>query len=190
MGSLLGRLESREKAAHDRIDRLRAQIDELNEQLAAQELVLSRLIITRETVVEVLTGPDTPDDVAPQAGPGRGDDAVSAVSAVPAAAVAATGTRAAQTAVAAVAAPAVAAAGTVPARTGGMTPQVLPASYQEIMRVLGEADTSGLKAVHVCERLAAGTEKRHVEGMRSKLKRLTARGWLTELGTGAFTLAG
>ena len=58
MGSLMAELEAREAAARGRAEALRARIGELTEQLAAEEELLSRLGITRQTVVEVLGGGD------------------------------------------------------------------------------------------------------------------------------------
>src|SRR6266511_3762223 len=57
MGSLMAELEAREAAARGRAEVLRARIAELTEQLAAEEL-LSRLGITRQTVLEILDGDD------------------------------------------------------------------------------------------------------------------------------------
>jgi hypothetical protein len=58
MGSLMAELEAREAAARGRAEALRAQITELTEQLAAEEELLSRLGITRQTVLEILGGDD------------------------------------------------------------------------------------------------------------------------------------
>jgi len=58
MGSLMAELEAREAAARGRAEALRARIGELTEQLAAEEELLSRLGITRQTVVEILGGGD------------------------------------------------------------------------------------------------------------------------------------
>jgi hypothetical protein len=51
MGSLLERLAERERAARDQVERLREQIGALTAQLAEAENELSRLEITRETVL-------------------------------------------------------------------------------------------------------------------------------------------
>src|SRR6266496_3996356 len=56
MGSLMAELEAREAAARGRAEALRARIAELTEQLTAEEDLLSRLGITRETVLELLGG--------------------------------------------------------------------------------------------------------------------------------------
>jgi DNA-binding helix-hairpin-helix protein with protein kinase domain len=51
MGSLLERLTERECATRERVERLRGQIDALVAQLAEAENELTRLEITRETVL-------------------------------------------------------------------------------------------------------------------------------------------
>jgi hypothetical protein len=56
MGSLLEALEAREQAARARVEALRAEMDRLAEQVAAEQALLERLEITRQTVVEVLAG--------------------------------------------------------------------------------------------------------------------------------------
>src|SRR6516164_5797054 len=54
MGSLLEELARREAAARKRIEEIREQIERLQENLAAEEQVLSRLVVTGETVREIL----------------------------------------------------------------------------------------------------------------------------------------
>lgn len=75
MGSLTGELQRREAAARAEADELRGRIAELAECLAQAEERLSRLVITRETVDEVLreAGADAalataPDGTAPPPG--------------------------------------------------------------------------------------------------------------------------
>ncbi|MCX4974997.1 hypothetical protein [Streptomyces sp. NBC_00620] len=66
-------------------------------------------------------------------------------------------------------------------------PEPLPSAYRQIL-ALFEDDEHGLRAKDVCEALGAGTENRHVEGARAKLKRLVNRGILTEPEPGLFTM--
>jgi hypothetical protein len=76
---LLQRLEEREATAREHVERLRAQITSLTAQLAAEEDTLSRLAITRQTVLAVLGDDDTPSTgvtAPPVAPPGAADDAV------------------------------------------------------------------------------------------------------------------
>jgi predicted nucleic acid-binding Zn-ribbon protein len=61
-------------------------------------------------------------------------------------------------------------------------------SYQQILAVFAAA-TGPLRAKEVCQATNSGTEARHVEGMRSKLKKLIARGLLVEPSPGLFTPA-
>jgi hypothetical protein len=48
---------------------------------------------------------------------------------------------------------------------------------------------SGLRAKDICRALGTGTSANHTESLRAKLKRLVARGVLTEPESGLFTLA-
>jgi hypothetical protein len=63
MVSLLERLEVREQAARTRVEALRAEMDRLGEQVAAEQELLRRLEITRQTVIEVLAGGDDDGEV-------------------------------------------------------------------------------------------------------------------------------
>jgi len=67
MGSLIDELQRRETAARAVAEELRGRIAELTEQLARAEERLSRLVITRQTVDEVLSEAGAG---APPAGPG------------------------------------------------------------------------------------------------------------------------
>jgi chromosome segregation ATPase len=58
MGSLIDELQRRETAARAVAEELRGRIAELTEQLAQAEERLSRLVITRQTVDEVLSEAD------------------------------------------------------------------------------------------------------------------------------------
>jgi hypothetical protein len=79
MGSLIDELERREAAARAEAEELRGQIAELAERLAGVEELLSRLVITREMVDEVLgeAGTDSPPaDPEVTASPGAGHSPV------------------------------------------------------------------------------------------------------------------
>jgi cell division septum initiation protein DivIVA len=70
MGSLIDELQRREAAARAEAEELRGQIAELTEHLAGVEERLSRLVIARETVDEVLSegaeaSPAMPERAAP-----------------------------------------------------------------------------------------------------------------------------
>ena len=64
---------------------------------------------------------------------------------------------------------------------------VTPA-YPQIIDAFTQAD-GPLRAKQACQVLGAETDTRHVEGMRSKLKKLVTRGILTEPEAGVFALA-
>ncbi|WP_406375773.1 hypothetical protein OG788_39625 [Streptomyces sp. NBC_00647] len=70
---------------------------------------------------------------------------------------------------------------------GGPLPEPLPPGYRDIL-ALFEQSGDGLRARDVCRTLDTGTEPRHTEGMRAKLKRLVNRGILTEPEPGLFTM--
>lgn len=60
-------------------------------------------------------------------------------------------------------------------------------AYQRILAVF--TPTARMRAKDVCRALGAGTEPKDTEGARVKLKRLVARGVLTEREPGLFALA-
>lgn len=66
----------------------------------------------------------------------------------------------------------------------------LPAEYQRLMQVVAEEGPGGQGAAckRVTVKLGLTAEPRHTEGVRVKLKRLVARGWLTESAPGRFTV--
>src|SRR6266568_4267024 len=72
MGSLVDELQRREAAAREEAEDLRGQIAQLSERLAGAEERLSRLVITRETVDEVLSEGGGPvSSAVASAGPSR-----------------------------------------------------------------------------------------------------------------------
>ena len=73
-----------------------------------------------------------------------------------------------------------------PQQTAAIVRPVTPA-YQQILAAFTEA-SGPLRARDLCQALHVGSEPRHVEGMRSKLKKLTGRGILTEPSPGMFML--
>ncbi len=79
MGSVLDRLEEREAQARDLVGQLREEADRVAGALAAADESLSRLVITRETVAEVLDSDADADEgadagVAPAGARGVGRD--------------------------------------------------------------------------------------------------------------------
>ncbi|MFE7526670.1 hypothetical protein ACFU7Y_13200 [Kitasatospora sp. NPDC057542] len=73
------------------------------------------------------------------------------------------------------------------AEDGIQLPELLPPGYREILAAIEKA-RDGLRAKDVCQALGLGTEPRHTEGTRAKLKRLVTRGILTEPEPGLFAL--
>jgi hypothetical protein len=58
----------------------------------------------------------------------------------------------------------------------------------ELVKGSGDVTGPGPVRLDVCHTLGLGTEPRHTEGIRAKLKRLVNRGILTEPEPGLFTL--
>lgn len=55
----------------------------------------------------------------------------------------------------------------------------LPVAYRDVVEVLADAGRP-LRARQVCQAVGLGDQRRSVEGLRLKLKRLVKRGWLVE----------
>jgi hypothetical protein len=162
MGSLIDELRRREAAARAEAERLRGQIAELTERLAGVEERLSRLVIAREVVDEVLdrgAAEVSPVPGQPQvpASPGAGHPLVSGGLAVP------------------------------PWRPGAEA-DVLPQDYRDLLEVAGDAGRP-LRAAQIAAAAGLSTDRGKVETLRAKLKRLVERGWLAEdAGPGLFGL--
>ena len=172
MGSLLEELARREAAARKRIEEIREQIERLQEDLTAEEQALSRLVVTRETVREILgeaAGEQPPSDV--EAGIAGGVDGPEGASA--AEAVTSGGSPIGVV--------------TVPAWRRGTDASVLPQAYRDVLEVLVDAGRP-LRAKQLVMLLGLPAEAAKVEGLRSKLKRLVTRGWLTEDSPGMFAV--
>ena len=161
MGSLLEALAAREQAARARVEALRAEMDRLAEHLAAEQELLGRLEITRQTVLEVLAGDGLPGQDGVGIGPNPGTGAGAAASRV---------------------------GGKVPVFGQDGDGHRLPVAYRDVVEVLADAGVP-LRARQVCQAVGTGAESRHREGMRIKLKRLVERGWLVETQPGVFACA-
>ncbi|MFI0242228.1 hypothetical protein [Streptomyces sp. NPDC016845] len=160
MGSLIGELEAREAAARARVEALEAQVAELTARLAGEREVLARLQVTRETVAEVLTELS-----------GRDVDAGPVVAAEPAARVE-SGVRVVGTVM-------------VPHWREGLSVDVLPDVYRDIVEVVADA-SSPMQAKQIVPRIGLPAVTGKIEGTRGKLKRLVERGWLVEDQPGRF----
>jgi hypothetical protein len=163
MGSLIDELQRREAAARAEAERLRGQIAQLAEHLAGVEQQLSRLVIAREVVDEVLDGAAA--EVSPA--PGRAEVA----------APAGPGRR-----------PAVIGVLAVPPWRAGAEADVLPQDYRDLLEVAEDAGRP-LRAAQIAAAAGLSTDRGKVETLRAKLKRLVERGWLAEeAGPGLFGL--
>ena len=76
---------------------------------------------------------------------------------------------------------------TVPPWLGGADASVLPRIHQDLLEVAADAGRP-LRAVEFSAAAGLDTKKAKVEGLRSRLKLLAARGWLAEAPGGLFTL--
>jgi hypothetical protein len=163
MGSLIDVLQRREAAARAEAEGLRGQIAQLAERLAGVEERLSRLVITRETVDEVLSeagAEAAPATVMPDGAVASRSGHLSAVGVL-----------------------------AVPPWRAGLEASALPEAYRDLLEVLEDAGRP-LRAGQIAAAAGLSTDKAKVEGLRSKLKRLTERGWLAEeAGPGLFGLA-
>jgi hypothetical protein len=156
MGSLIDELQRREAAACAEAEELRERIAKLAEQLAQAEERLSRLVITRETVEEVLDSAAA--EIAPvslaagqpegTALPGPGRSPVIGVV-------------------------------TVPPWRAGLEVCVLPQDYRDLLEVAEDAGRP-LRAGQIAAAAGLSTDRGKVETLRAKLKRLAERGWLAE----------
>jgi hypothetical protein len=162
MGSLIGALQRREAAARAEAEELRGQIARLSERLARAEERLSRLVITRETVDEVLSEADEQASSAAAAADGTGPSRFGRLSPVGVL--------------------------TVPPWRPGLEASALPQAYRDLLEVAEDAGRP-LRAGQIAAAAGLSTDKAKVEGLRAKLKRLAERGWLDEeAGPGLFGL--
>jgi hypothetical protein len=158
MGSLVEELARREAAARAEADRLRARIEELTGELSRAEEQVTRLAITREEVTRVLEEPPAAGPSWQGGGSGGKPGPGSPIGAI-----------------------------TVPPWQEGAGASVLPQSYQDLLEVAEDAGRP-LRAAEFAAATGQSTEKAKVEGLRSKLKLLAARGWLAAVPGGLFIL--
>lgn len=168
MGSLLEELAQREAVARQRIAEIREQIAALESQLEDEHDRLSRLVITRETVEEILGEAAEPvgEPMETAEIAGGGIDAVGAVGAVPVR-------------------PPVLGVVTVPPWRPGMKAAVLPRAYRDAVEIMVDAGRA-MRAGQIAVAMGLSDEAAKREGLRSKLKRLVERGWAREEGPGLF----
>ena len=158
MRSLIEELRRREAAARAEADRLRSRIEELSQDLARAEGQASRLAIAREEVTRVLAEPAAEPPAGQNGGPARQAGPASPIGAV-----------------------------MVPPWREGLEASALPRAYQDLLELAADAGRP-LRAVQFAAAAGLDTKKAKVEGLRSRLKLLAARGWLAEAPGGLFTL--
>lgn len=169
MGSLFDELEAREAAARVRVEELEAELAELSGQLDLARESLERLRIARETVAEVLADM-TPERLARDVDtdqPTLGESVASAYAGAERRIIGVL---------------------TVPNWQPGMSADVLPQIYRDILEVVADAP-GPVRAKQIVPRIGLPAETGKIEGTRSKLKRLVERGWLDEDTPGMFTPA-
>jgi hypothetical protein len=172
MPSVVGLLEQREVVARRRVDGLREEADRIQAELAVAEREWREWAIARSRVGEVLAPLDEPgqsraraDGTAPAMG--QAEKTPSAPTAAKS-------------------------KSQVPVWCEGLAWSVLSVDYQRILQAL--ADRFRLRQGPLtCQEMALlfglDVVPARVEALRSKAKRLVARGWLAEQQPGRFTLA-
>jgi hypothetical protein len=168
MPSVVGLLEQRELGARRRVDELREEADRIQAELAAAELEWQEWVIARRRVDTALA-------------PNGGDTADTEITSDLRDADASSAPR-----------DAVKPKSQVPVWREGLPWSVLSVDYQRILKAL--ADRALLhQGPLTCQEMAAAfgmdVVPARVEALRSKAKRLVARGWLAEPAPGRFTLA-
>jgi hypothetical protein len=158
MGSLMEELARREAAARAEAEGLRARIEELSGELARAEEQVTRLAIAREEVTRILGEPSAADAAGGDDGSGWRPRPGSPVGAV-----------------------------AVLPWEEGADRSVLPRAYRDLLEAAEDAGRP-LRAGEFAVATGQSTEKAKVEGLRSRLKLLAARGWLAPVPGGLFTL--
>ncbi|MFG2785968.1 hypothetical protein ACGFY7_50195 [Streptomyces prunicolor] len=162
MPSVVGLLEQREVAARRRVDGLKEEADRVQAELAVAEREWQEWAIACSRVGEVLAPVDEPAQSHARA----------------------EGTSSAPTAARS--------RSQVPVWCEGLAWSVLSVDYQRILTALADRDRFHQGPL-TCQELAVmfglDAVPAKVEALRSKAKRLVARGWLAERQPGRFTLA-
>ncbi|MGW7356226.1 hypothetical protein ACWGI0_06010 [Streptomyces sp. NPDC054802] len=172
MASVVGLLEQHELAARRRVDGLREDVDRIRAELAMAEQEWLEWTIARERVGAVLSAPggDSADAVADER-PGSAGTEAEVQASPPVAAKAKS---------------------QVPVWREGLAWTALSADYQRILTALADRIRLGqgpLTCQDMTVLFGVDVVPAKVEALRSKAKRLVARGWLAEPASGRFTLA-
>ncbi|MGX1027491.1 hypothetical protein [Streptomyces sp. SAI-097] len=167
MPSVVGLLEQHEVAARRRVDELREEADRVQAELATAEQEWQEWVIARRRVDTVLA-PDGGNTAEAAADPQSADTPPTARDA------AKPKTQ-------------------VPVWRQGLAWSVLSVDYQRVLKALADRERLGQGPLN-CQEMAAAfgmdVVPARVEALRSKAKRLVARGWLAEPAAGRFMLAG
>jgi hypothetical protein len=158
VASVLGMLEEREATARVRVEGLREEVAWLAEVLEAAEIELDRRVIAREELVEALAVS------AAVIGTEAEEEAAPSLTPMP--------------------------GPVVPPWWEGLPVTVLTPDYQRILGMLKQRRSAGhgpLRAKETAVELGLGTMPAKVEGVRSKARRLSERGWLVLEASGAFS---
>lgn len=156
-------LDAREVGLRALVEGLREQAGQVAVELAEAELALERVVITKATLAAVLAE-GSPTGASPQA-----VDVLAAAGAADGGG----GVR----------------RGSVPVWRAGMGGADLPVKFRPVWQAVVDAG-GPLRAGQVAAALGWGTQRTVVEGLRYRLKRLAATGWLSELPSGAFAPGG
>ncbi|MEU2427161.1 hypothetical protein ABZ619_40225 [Streptomyces sp. NPDC007851] len=173
MPSVVGLLDQRELVARRRVDELREEADRIQAELAVAERDWKEWAIARSRVGEVLApagetehGHEQADRAAPSAD-GQAEEASSRPEAAKA-------------------------KSQVPVWREGLAWSALSVDYQRMLKALADRVRLG-QGPMTCQEMPAlfgmDVVPARVEALRSKAKRLVARGWLAEPAPGRFTLA-
>ncbi|MDP4510274.1 hypothetical protein [Nonomuraea turcica] len=138
----------------------------MESRLEAEQDRLSRLVITRETVEEILG--EAVELVQEPAGEAEVVDVADVADSMQVR-------------------PSALGVVTVPPWQPGMTVAVLPRAYRDAVEIMVDAGR-GLRAGQIAVAMGLPDEAAKREGLRSKLKRLVERGWAREEGPGLFTV--
>lgn len=163
MPSVKGLLEERERAARQRVELLREEAERVLAALREAEAFWERKAVALEEVDDALA-------VGPESMAGGGVEVEDVLSAP------------------------VVAGSVVPQWREGLSVSVLTPDYQRIIGVLAGRETDGVDGDRsmICREITAGLGLElvpaKVEGVRSKAKKMVARGWLIEVRAGRFTL--
>ncbi|MGO4417260.1 hypothetical protein AB4Z54_00395 [Streptomyces sp. MCAF7] len=168
MPSVVGLLEQHELAARRRVDGLREEADRIQAELAAAEQEWQEWAIARRRVDAVLApdGSTTADAEVSEARRDADEQSAPRDAAKP--------------------------KSQVPMWREGLDWSGLSVDYQRILNALADRGRLGQGPL-TCQEMAAlfgmDVVPARVEALRSKAKRLVARGWLSEPAPGRFTLA-